>query len=96
MALEVAPELLGSAVDARREMQAQLEAAQRLERLQQEYRFLQRELEELRSMASEVDPVLDLGGSNQVDFIFDLRRFVEERGGARAEPASHTENQKEF
>lgn len=65
-------------------------AAERVEMMRDEYRALSVELEELRSLASEARPVLDLGGTEQVDFVFDLRRLAEERGKARAQPTSHS------
>jgi len=64
--------------------------AERIEIMRDEYRALEVELEELRSLASEARPVLDLGGTEQVDFVFDLRRLAEERGLARAQPTSHS------
>ena len=66
------------------------ETAERLEMMRDEYRALEVELEELRSLASEAQRVLDLGGTEQVDFVFDLRRLAEERGKARAQPTSHS------
>ena len=72
-----------------REREEERRAAERLEQMQREYRALRMELEQLRSIASEVEPVLELGGTDRVDFIFDLRQFAGERGEARAEPASH-------
>lgn len=70
-------------------------AAERLEQrrveiMRNEYRALERELQELRSLASEAQPVLELGGTENVDFVFDLRRHAEERGRARARPTSHS------
>ena len=66
------------------------EAAERVEMMRDEYRALELELEELRSLTFEARPVLDLGGTEQVDFVFDLRRLAEERGRARAQPTSHS------
>ena len=73
--------------DARRERR---ETAERLEMMRDEYRSLEVELEELRSLASEAQPVLELGGTEQVDFVFDLRRLAQERGKARSQPTSHS------
>ncbi len=64
-------------------------AETRLEEMRREYRALEAELEQLRSLTSDVEPVLELGGTDELDFIFDGRRFAE-RSGARAEPVSHT------
>ncbi len=66
------------------------ETAERLEMMRDEYRALEVELKELRSLASEAQPVLDLGGTEQVDFVFDLRGLAQERGKARAQPTSHS------
>ena len=66
------------------------ETAERLEMMRDEYRALEVELRELRSLASAAQPVLDLGGTEQVDFVFDLRGLAQERGKARAQPTSHS------
>jgi len=66
------------------------ETAERLEMMRDEYRSLEVELEELLFLASEAQPVIELGGTEQVDFVFDWRRLAEERGKARAQPASHS------
>ena len=66
------------------------ETVERLEAMRDEYRSLEVELEELRSLASAAQPVLELGGTEQVDFVFDWRRLAEERGKARAQPTSHS------
>ena len=66
------------------------ETAERLEMMRDEYRALEVELKELRSLASEAQPVLDLGGTERVDFVFDLRGLAQERGKARAQPTSHS------
>ncbi len=78
--------------DQRRETAERIDrdTAERIEMMRDEYRALQVELEELRFLASEARPVLDLGGTEQVDFVFDLRRLAEERGKARAQPTSHS------
>ena len=67
-----------------------LDPAERFKMMRDEYRALELELEELRSLASEAQPVLDLGGTEQVDFVFDLRRLAQDRGKARAQPTSHS------
>jgi len=63
---------------------------ERLRMMRDEYQALELELEELRSLASEAQPVLDLGGTERVDFVFDLRRHAEERDKARAQRTSHS------
>ena len=67
-----------------------LETAERFKMMRDEYRALEVELEELRSLASEAQPVLDLGGTEQVDFVFDLRGLARDRGRARTQPTSHS------
>jgi len=74
--------------DVRRRAEEQRVAAARVEQLRREYRSLQTELDRLRSLASEVEPVLELGGTEDVDFVFDVRQFSP-LAGARAEPVSH-------
>lgn len=65
-------------------------ATERLEQMQTEYRELQRELDQLRSLTSAVEPVIELGGTDDVDFVFDARRFHDPSRGGRAERISHT------
>ena len=77
-------------IQERNESHGRRETAERLEAMRDEYRSLEVELEELRSLASEAQPVLELGGTEQVDFIFDLRRLAQERGKARAQPTSYS------
>lgn len=55
------------------EAQRQAATRQRVELLQREYRSLERELEDLRLMAAESQPVLGVQGDDQYDYIFDLR-----------------------
>lgn len=50
-------------------------SAERLEMMREEYRALAVELEELRSLTSEVEPIVELGGTDQVGFVVDLRRL---------------------
>jgi hypothetical protein len=52
------------------------EAAQRIETLRHEYETLERELEELRSLAAASQPVVDLGGTEDVDILLDLRAIA--------------------
>jgi hypothetical protein len=49
------------------------EAAQRVETLRDEYNALERELEDLRSLAAASQPVVDIGGTDDVDILLDLR-----------------------
>jgi hypothetical protein len=76
-----------SALDQRAERR---EAAERLEAMRAEYRALELELEELRALATDAQPVLELGSTEQVDFVFDLRELASERERARATPVSHS------
>ena len=62
-------------------------AASRVEQLRDEYRALQGELQELRELTDEVSPTLELGGNEELGFIFDMRELDPSRhSGAR--PAS--------
>ena len=81
---------LGVTFEERNQRHQRRQTAERVEMMRDEYRALLVELEELRSLASEARPVLDLGGTEQVDFVFDLRRLAEEGGAARAQPTSHS------
>lgn len=62
-------------------------AAARLEALRTEYRELESELQKLRALAAEIEPVLELGGTDEVDFVFDLREVDPQP--PRAQPVSH-------
>ncbi|HEY7818006.1 MAG TPA: hypothetical protein VIG29_07305, partial [Vicinamibacteria bacterium] len=64
-------------------------AAARVRELRDEYRELQRELQKLRVLSRELEPVLDLGGTEDVGFVFDLRELARREGEVfRADPAS--------
>jgi hypothetical protein len=66
-------------------------AAERVEALREEYRTLQTELDKLRRLTDELEPVIDLGGTEDVDFVFDMRQLARDEGkGAKAEPVSHS------
>jgi hypothetical protein len=58
-------------------------AAERVQAMRDEYRELQAELEKLRALARDADPILDLGGTESVDFVFDLRELANEAEGRR-------------
>ena len=72
-----------------REHEARAQKAVRAEQLRQEYEALQRELRDLRSVAREASPVMELGGTPDVQFIFDLERFANELSTGGAQPISH-------
>lgn len=74
----------------------QTKAAERVERLRREYRELESELAKLRRLATELEPVLELGGTEQVDFVLDLRQVGEEGTAATAEPVSLTSRPQTF
>ena len=77
----------------RSERREQVRAAENLEQMQNEYRELRSELDRLRRLTSDVEPVLELGGTERMDFIFDLRVLADEqseRSERRAEPVSHS------
>ena len=67
----------------------QAEAARRVEALRTEYESLERELEELRSLAAESQPVLNLGGTGEVDFVMDLRALSQEAASSQARPVNY-------
>ena len=78
---------------ARSERREQARAAENFEQMQNEYRELRSELDQLRRLTSDVEPVLELGGTERMDFIFDLRVLANERSERserRAEPVSHS------
>jgi hypothetical protein len=71
-------------------------AAARVRELRDEYRELQTELEKLRTLTRELEPVLDLGGTEDVDFVFDLRELARREADVfRADPASHAPSETE-
>ncbi|HSF18389.1 MAG TPA: hypothetical protein VLK65_22860 [Vicinamibacteria bacterium] len=74
----------------------QTKTAERVEQLRREYRELESELAKLRRLATELEPVLELGGTEQVDFVLDLRQVGEEGTAAKAEPVSHRSRPKTF
>lgn len=78
-----------SAWDYWREAQGRAEAVQRVETLRNEYESLQKELEELKALAAESQPVLSLGGTQQVDFLMDLRALSREAEESRARPVNY-------
>jgi hypothetical protein len=73
-----------------RERYQRSRAAARVRELRDEYRELQTELEKLRTLTRELEPVLPLGGTDEVEFVFDLRELARREGDRpRAEPALH-------
>ena len=79
-----------------RERYERSRAAARVRELRDEYRDLQTELEKLRTLTRELEPVLDLGGTKDVDFVFDLRELArKEAAGPEAVPAAHTPSDSE-
>jgi hypothetical protein len=76
-----------------RERYERSKAAARVRELRDEYHELKTELEKLRVLTRELEPVLDLGGTDDVEFVFDLRELARkeaERSEAlRAAPVSH-------
>jgi hypothetical protein len=63
---------------------------ERIESLRTEYRELETELQSLRALARELDPVIELGGTERVDFVFDLREHGGNDDHSGVRPASHT------
>lgn len=79
-----------------RERYERSRAAARVRELRDEYRELQTELEKLRVLTRELEPVLNLGGTEDVEFVFDLRELAREKSDRpRAEPASHAPSENE-
>lgn len=79
-----------------RERYERSRAAARVRELRDEYRELQTELEKLRTLTREIEPVLDLGGTEDVEFVFDLRELArKDADRPRAEPASHAPSEAE-
>ncbi len=72
-----------------REAQERAEATQRVEALRNEYESLHKELEELRALAAESQPVLSLGGTEGMDFLMDLRALSREAEESRARPVNY-------
>ncbi|MGH9461679.1 MAG: hypothetical protein ACRD1X_10715 [Vicinamibacteria bacterium] len=87
--------LLGALVSGLRhwsELRERSEAGQRIEALRNEYEALERELEELRSLAAASQPIVDLGGTENVDVLLDLRaiaRAGQDGEGARQQPVEY-------
>jgi hypothetical protein len=94
LALGLAAALLGAALLSRGYFQERLQrsrTADRVRELRAEYRDLQAELDKLRALTREIEPVLELGGTERVDFVLDLRDLPREGGGEpAATPASHS------
>jgi hypothetical protein len=80
-----------------RERYQRSRAAARVRELRDEYRELQGELEKLRVLSRELEPVLDLGGTEDVGFVFDLRELARREAEVfRADPASHAPSETSF
>ncbi|HEX9726714.1 MAG TPA: hypothetical protein VGC53_20720 [Vicinamibacteria bacterium] len=69
------------------ELRERSESARRVEALRDEYEALERELEELRSLAAASQPVVDLGGTEDLDILLDLRAIT--AGTGRDGQAQH-------
>jgi hypothetical protein len=81
-----------------RERYQRSQAAARVRELRHEYRELQSELEKIRTLTRELEPVLDLGGTQDVEFVFDLRHLARQRegqGAAGAVPVSRETSNEE-
>ena len=52
-----------------------MRAASRVEQLRNEYREIQGELQKLRELADELSPTLELGGNEELGFVFDMREL---------------------
>lgn len=72
-----------------REAQERAETTQRVEALRNKYESLHKELEELKALAAESQPVLSLGGTEETDFLMDLRALSREAEESRARPVNY-------
>lgn len=70
------------------DLESDLEQASQKEQLLDEYRALERELEQLRRLASEQTPVLYLGGDEDFDLMYDLADYQAGRSQESIRPAS--------
>ena len=61
---------------------------ERVEELKNEFLELKGELEKLRSLAAELEPVLELGGTEDVDFVIDLQELADRGPGVYMRPVS--------
>ena len=75
------------------EARERAEAVRRIEALRSQYEVLEQELAELRSLAAASQPVLELGGTEDLDILVDLRDWAPEarqvRTTGRAEPVDY-------
>ncbi len=58
------------------ELREREEAAQRIETLRNEYEALERELAEIHSLAAASQPVVELGSTESLDILLDLRTLA--------------------
>jgi len=70
-------------------------SASRVEDLRIEYRELQDELGKLRELTNRMSPMLELGGSDELGFVFDMRELDPGRG-SEPRPASLREETEPF
>ena len=68
------------------ELRERAEAAQRIETLRDEYETLERELDEIRSLAAASQPVVELGSTERLDILLDLRTLT---AGAGRDQQAH-------
>ena len=96
MVVAAAVILGGLSIVARvRQQSNRLQAVERIESLRTEYRELEAEVERLRSLSRELDPVLELSSTERVDFVFDLRELAKEGYRSGVRPVSHTSGEKQ-
>jgi type II secretory pathway component PulM len=65
------------------ERRERVESARRIETLRNEYEVLEKDLEELRSLAAASQPVVEVGGTEDVDIFLDLRTLAASTGSDR-------------
>lgn len=72
------------------ELRERSQAARRVEALRSEYEALEKELEELRSLAATSQPVVELGSTENMDILLDLRTLTPGTGrDSQAQPVEY-------
>ena len=74
----------------RRDLQGRFVSTQEIRGDKDFDHLLAQVIEFIEAPVAGLDLPLDLGGTERVDFVIDLRRLAEERGRARARPTSHS------
>ena len=70
-----------------KENRDQARSRQRVEQLREEYRSLEQELLDLRSLAIRSTPLVGVQGAGEYDYVLDLRNlYADPEGGSRSSP----------